>query len=110
MKGRFIKAVYVPIDMHTRSNRCLPMVLYVVGRKLRPDAVDRNRIRRLMKEAYRHEKPAARRCAQRLAGEKDRKLCIAFIFTGRGKKLPSPERFRDEIRTLLTGIAASGYQ
>ncbi len=86
------------------------MVLYVVGRKQRPDAVDRNRIRRLMKEAYRHEKPLARRCAQRLTGQEGRILCMAFVFTGRGSKIPSQERFREEIGKLLTSIAASDKQ
>lgn len=104
VRGKFIKALFAPLDLRYEGKKSLPKVLFVVGRKVRPDAVDRNRIKRLMKEAYRHEKSLATECAGRYAGSGNRILCIAFMFIGRNKALPSSEHFRKEVRELLEGI------
>lgn len=103
-RGNFIKVLFAPLEMTWRGHRSLPKVLFIVGRKIKPDAVDRNRIKRLMKEAYRHEKALAIECAGKYAGNGERILCIAFMYVGRKKNSPSLENFRKEIRALLEGI------
>ena len=103
-RGKFIKALFISLEMEREGKLSLPKVLFVAGRKNTPDAVDRNRIKRLMKEAYRHEKQLAAECAAKYRGKGNRVLCIAFVYTGRYKTLPSSHRFREEIRTLLETI------
>lgn len=103
-RGGFIKVLFAPLEVDNGGRRSLPKVLFVVGRKIRPDAVGRNRIKRLMKEAYRHEKPLAAECAEKYAGDGNKTLCIAFMYTGRRKTLPSSESFRKEVRELLESI------
>lgn len=104
-RGKFIKALFAPLEIDHAVNRSLPKVLFVVGRKTRPHAVDRNRIKRLMKEAYRQEKSIAAECAAQHAGNGGNKILgIAFMYIGRHKTLPSSESFRKEVRELLQGI------
>lgn len=103
-RGKFIKALFTPLEMELEGSLSLPKVLFVAGRKNTPDAVDRNRIKRLMKEAYRHEKQLAVECAAKYRGKGSRTLCIAFVYTGRYKTLPSSHEFREEIKTLLETI------
>ncbi len=104
VRGEFIKVLFAPLDMECGGGRSLPKVLFVVGRKIRPDAVGRNRIKRLMKESYRHEKSVAAECAKKYAGSGNVILCIAFMYVGRKKTLPSSDRVRKEVRGLLEGI------
>lgn len=76
-------------------------VLFTVGKKLVPKAVDRNRIRRLMREAYRLEKHALTTlsCSDILqAGDT---VFIAFLYRGRRDGEPSLSGFRSETRQLL---------
>lgn len=104
-RGNFIRALFASLEIDRAANRSLPKVLFVVGKKTRQHAVDRNRIKRLMKEAYRQEKSIAAECAAQHAGNGgNRILCIAFMYIGRDKTLPSSESFRKEIRELLQGI------
>ena len=61
-------------------------------------AVDRNRIKRLMREAYRQQKPG-------LVGElaeKSRSLAVFFIYTG--KELPDHRLVSDKIAVALEKI------
>ncbi len=106
-RGNAIKVLFAPLEMESGGNRSLPKVLFVVGKKTRPDAVGRNRIKRLMKEAYRHAKPVAVECAEKYAGNGNRVLCIAFMYIGRNNRLPSSESFRKEVRELLEGIKST---
>ncbi|PWW81288.1 ribonuclease P [Prosthecochloris marina] len=103
-RGNFIKVLFAPLEVTWKGHRSLPKVLFIVGRKIKPNAVDRNRIKRLMKEAYRHEKALATECAGKYAGNGDRILCVAFMYIGRKKNSPSLGSFRKEIRALLEGI------
>ena len=102
-RGRFVGVLYAPFP-ESGGSRGLPRVLFVVGKRSCPRAVDRNRIKRLMREAYRHEKPLARKCAERHSASKNSFLCMAFLYKGRAKGIPSAGQFRNEMHRLLEGV------
>ncbi len=102
-KGGFVKVLYAVLPESGGSRR-LPKVLFVAGKRGCPRAVDRNRIKRLMREAYRHEKPLAQKCAERHTASEYNLLCMAFLYTGRAERIPSAGRFRNEMRRLLEGV------
>ncbi len=106
VRGQFIKVLFAPLELDgfEQVQLSLPQVLFVVGKKNISDAVSRNRIKRLMKEAYRHEKTAAIKCAGKHTGGGNQVLGMAFMYIGRETVKPSPERFRKEIRSLLEGV------
>ncbi|HRE74902.1 MAG TPA: ribonuclease P protein component [Flavobacteriales bacterium] len=58
-------------------------------------AVDRNRIKRIMREAYRLNKSELRKCCE----EKQKKIAVAFLFVG--KEMPKGQEVRDKIIVLL---------
>ncbi|ASQ91521.1 hypothetical protein CHL67_11815 [Prosthecochloris sp. GSB1] len=105
-----IRLLYMTLPAENGCRRSLPKVLFVVGKKKRPRAVDRNRIKRLMKEAYRYEKQLAMQCAKRHASEEDALLCMALVYTGKKLEIPSAGRFRKEVRFLLEGLLKAPSQ
>lgn len=102
-----IKVLFAPLELEQSGKRSLPKVLFIVGKRIVPDAVDRNRIKRLMREAYRHEKSVAVACAGKYTGNENGTLCIAFMYIGRTKTIPSQEWFRAEVRGLLQSILSA---
>jgi ribonuclease P protein component len=58
-------------------------------------AVDRNRIKRLIREGYRLQKPAI----QNVLHQKNTQLAVFFIFTG--KELPSSSVVNEKIGLIL---------
>ncbi len=62
-------------------------------------AVDRNRIKRLMREAYRLQK----NFLQDLLKEKNLQLALFFIYTG--KELPEYKMVNDKIELILQRVA-----
>ena len=103
-RGGFVRVLYAAALPDGRGRSRLPRVLFVAGKRNCPRAVDRNRIKRLMREAYRHEKPLVQKCAERHAPSENSFLCMAFLYTGRAKSIPSAGRFRNEMRRLLEGV------
>jgi len=105
IKGEFLRIVFASLSLDGLScRRGNPLVLFVVGKKNVPSAVDRNRIKRLMREAYRHEKCVAVNCAEHLGQHDGRALCIALIYTGRSRSKVQADRFRKEVRRLLEAV------
>ncbi|NTW51985.1 MAG: ribonuclease P protein component [Chlorobiaceae bacterium] len=76
-------------------------VLFTVGKKLVPKSVDRNRIRRLMREAYRLEKQALSVLLGAEGRQSGDMVFIAFLYRGRRDGNPSLSGFRSEIRQML---------
>lgn len=71
---------------------------FAVSSKVFKRAVDRNRIKRLMREAYRLQKNSLRK----LLEEKQTNLVVFIVFTG--KELPEFTKTKDKIRSLLVRL------
>jgi ribonuclease P protein component len=104
VKGHFLRLVYTSLKPEEHSHGTLPLVLFTVSKKNISSAVRRNRVKRMMREAYRLEKPSLFIDKGTMAGEK---LCIAFIYISRMKSFPTLEAFRQEIRYVMGSMVLS---
>ncbi|NTV97572.1 MAG: ribonuclease P protein component [Chlorobiaceae bacterium] len=96
-KGDFLTIVYTAQMPETAFFRGNDTILFAVSKRNVPSSVVRNRVKRLMREAYRLEKPFARKTT----GTEPQPFCIAFIYTARKKKIPGLEVFRSEMNMLM---------
>lgn len=72
--------------------------MFVVSKKNVRHAVKRNRIKRLMREAYRLEKALLMDLA---AQQMTEPIAIGIIYTGKAWNIPTLELFRHEMRDLF---------
>jgi ribonuclease P protein component len=79
-------------------------VLFAVSKRNVPKAVVRNRIRRLMREAYRLEKQGLVRKSSRQVDEGSAVLLIAFLYRGTADALPALHDLRSEVRQLVNRL------
>ncbi|WP_268896848.1 ribonuclease P protein component [Candidatus Chlorobium masyuteum] len=108
VRGDFLKMVYADLRQESRSFPGIPAILFAVSKKTVPSAVRRNRIKRMMREAYRIERSSViRSSSDEQDGAEAKRLCIVFLFTGRKKTLPELQAFREEIRRLMQGMRLS---
>ena len=108
MKGNFLRIVYASLTLEKSFFQGVPAILFAVSKKTVPSAVKRNRVKRMMKEAYRLEKPLVEsRAESEHEGSASEMLCIAFLYMGRRKTFPDLEAFREEIRGLMAGMILS---
>jgi len=108
LHGEHVTIVYAHIQTGARHRSAPAAVLFAVGRRKVRDAVSRNRIRRLLKEAYRLEKHMLN--DERTTGGDLRfseTLCLAIIYSGTGRDLPTLDVLRREISRLLFTIINS---
>jgi len=107
-KGEFLRIVYASLNSESQLFRGVPAILFTVGKKTLSSSVGRNRVKRMMREAYRLEQKSTERgAANRREGGQDGKICIAFLYMGRKKTVPGLDAFREEMRGLLAGMIIS---
>jgi ribonuclease P protein component len=104
LKGGFLLLIYSFSRPAEQAAGTPAKVLFTVGKKLAPRAVDRNRIKRLMREAYRLEKNILTGALASEKGKGDTQVILAFLYRGRADAIPSLEMFRAEIRHMLKNL------
>lgn len=105
LKGEHVKLVFSQLHTDVSESGRVSLVLFAVSRRAVPHAVRRNRIRRLMKEAYRLEKTALADLRNLTAGEDGKgQLCLAFVYVGDGDRFPELAVLRKEIGGFLHAI------
>ncbi len=108
VKGQFLRLVYASVKRENFKFHEVPAILFTVGKKTVPSAVRRNRVKRMMREAYRLEKHAVAMDLNRLHHDGlNERICIAFLYMGRRKTLPGLLAFREEIRGLIASMVFS---
>ena len=108
MKGNFLKMVYASLNPENNCVTGIPSILFAVSKKTVPSSVQRNRVKRMMREAYRLEKSSIeRRVEVQHEGIAPEQLCIAFLYIGRKKTFPNLDAFREEISKLLHNMTLS---
>ena len=103
LKAAYVKVVFSYLETGRPEGNALPAVLFAVSRKTVPLAARRNRIKRLMREAYRMEKGALTEVQEPCACY-GKKLCLAFIYTGSDAQIPELAVLRREMSRLLRTI------
>ena len=103
LKGEYVKVVFSYLETGRPERNALPAVLFAVSRKTVPLSAGRNRIKRLMREAYRMEKGALAE-KQEPCARYGKKLCLAFIYAASGGQVPELAVLRREISRLLRTI------
>ena len=107
-KGDFLRVVYASLKPEAHSVARVPAILFAVSKKTVSSSVRRNRVKRMMKEAYRLEKSLLKNNAEYPQhGSSCEMLCVAFLYTGRKKSLPDLDAFREEIRVLMENMILS---
>ncbi len=108
LKGDFLKMIYASLNPENNSVTGIPSILFAVSKKTVPSSVQRNRVKRMMREAYRLEKSDVElSMGVQHEGSAPEQLCIAFLYTGRKKTFPNLDAFREEISRLLHNMTLS---
>ncbi len=108
MKGDFLRIVYASLKPEACIVQRVPAILFAVSKKTVPSAVRRNKVKRMMREAYRLEKSQLQGKAEYSGdGSAGDMLCIVFLYMSRKKTFPDLETFRQEIRVLMGNMIFS---
>lgn len=106
LKGDFLRIAYRSPAEGPES--VFPSVMFAVSKKTLPSAVRRNRAKRMMREAYRLEKPfLAQRMRETFLSAVPGPVDMVLLYTRRGGEIPALDDFRREFRVLVSQIRFS---
>jgi ribonuclease P protein component len=107
VKGDFLRIVYASLKPEAHIVSRVPAILFAVSKKTVSSSVRRNRVKRMMREAYRLEKSLLQSKKDPSCDDRNEMLCIVFLYMGRKKTFPDLEAFREEIRVLMGNMILS---
>jgi ribonuclease P protein component len=103
-KGNDLLMICTQADRDRADRGSSLRVMFTVGKKNVPKAVTRNRVKRLLREAYRQEKHDVLKIVERMHEDDGVVMLIAFLYKGKQDSIPSLSDFRTEIRQFLRSI------
>ena len=101
LRGDFLLMISSPVVPGHTGRGSVVRVLFTVAKKQFSRAVDRNRIKRLMREAYRHEKIALQGFMDAWSRQGGGTVFIAFLYRGGRDVVPSLNDFRTDMRQMM---------
>ena len=103
-----LKIVYASLKPEKELFQGVPAILFAVSKKTVPSSVQRNRVKRMMREAYRLEKLSPESGPDIIQGSCSGLLPgIAILYIGKKNILPHLDIFREEIRGLMKSMRRS---
>ncbi len=108
VKGSFLKIVYASLKPEKELFQGFPAILFAVSKKTVPSSVQRNRVKRMMREAYRLEKSSPESGVEIMQDASAGVLRgMAFLYIGKKNIFPDLAIFREEIRGLMKSMRRS---
>jgi len=104
----FLKVKFIALDDDDAPcEKGLPKVLFAVSKRMIKTAAKRNKLKRLMREAYRTQKTILfeDESCQKLLHEKA--IAIAFMFQASGDEIPRFQKVQSVMRKCLRKVCAS---
>ncbi|ACF15181.1 ribonuclease P protein component [Chloroherpeton thalassium ATCC 35110] len=102
----FLKVKFISLE-DAPHEKGLPKVLFAVSKRMVRTAADRNKLKRLMREAYRTQKDVFGENEICQGSLHRSALAIAFMFQASGDKLPCYQKMQSVMRKCLRKVCTA---